>query len=226
MTGVETREGEDLQKILCETVLFDLDGTITDSAPGILDSIEYALTQYGCGSYKRADLYRFVGPPLIESFMSFIPCSREDAEKCLVWYREFYTREGMFRNVVYPGVVETLSALRARGVKIALATAKPEVYARRILDHFELTPLFDGIYGATLEEGRNRKDQVVAWALSHLPDPSRVIMVGDRADDVKGAAANGLSCIGALWGYGGEQELRAAGALRLATSMNDLLAFL
>ena len=225
-----------------KTVFFDLDGTITDSAPGILASVRYALEKYhlatnltdtpthctGTPTHCTASdltsptsaasdisLNFFIGPPLIDSFQKYLACSHSDALQCLAWYRQFYTGAsdvqpstfnlqpshlpGMLMNSVYPGVVETLVRLRADDVKIVLATAKPEVFARRILEHFDLAKYFDFIHGATLDEGRNKKAQVIAWALTHSGDIGEVVMVGDRADDILGAKANDIPVIGALW---------------------------
>ena len=236
-----------------KTVFFDLDGTITDSAPGILASVRYALEKYRTSTSTHCtasdltsptsvasdtSLNFFIGPPLIDSFQKYLACSHSDALQCLAWYRQFYTGAsdvqpstfnlqpshlpGMLMNSVYPGVVETLVRLRESGVKIVLATAKPEVYARQILEHFDLAKYFDFIHGATLDEGRNKKAQVIAWALTHSGDIGEVVMVGDRADDILGAKANDIPVIGALWGYGSEEELRTAGASVFAETINEV----
>ena len=214
-----------------DTVFLDLDGTITDSAPGILASVRYALRKYQEDSpreYTDAELNFFIGPPLVDSFEKLLSCSHDDALKCLAWYRQFYTGQiqgaalpGMLMNSVYPGIPELLGRLRKAGVKIVLATAKPEVYARRILEHYDLAKFFDFIHGATLEESRNKKHQVIAWALAHSGDVGRVVMVGDRENDITGAKVNGLSSIGVLWGYGSEAELREAGADMICAKVED-----
>lgn len=215
-----------------DTVFFDLDGTVTDSAPGILAAVRFALNrrseELGVKSeeFSDEDLRCFIGPPLIDTFQTFIPCSHGDAEKCLMWYREYFRPKGIYENSVYPGVVELLETLKSRGVKIVLATAKPEPFARIILDHFGLTKYFDAIHGATMDEGRNKKHLVIAWALEHSGDVGRVIMVGDRENDVSGAKVNGLDCIGALWGYGSEAELREAGVAYLCNAPGEILDIL
>ena len=222
-----------------DTVFFDLDGTITDSAPGILASVRYALGKFRGETaavkedYSDAELNFFIGPPLVDSFRKLLGCDEAAANRCVAWYREYYTGAspsshlpGMLLNRVYPGVEEALVILRANGVKICLATAKPEPYARRILDHFGLSRHFDFIHGATLDETRNRKAQVIAWALGHSGAVGSAVMVGDRADDVKGAAANGLETVGALWGYGGERELVEAGAKALADDIPGAVKFI
>ena len=232
-----------------DTVFLDLDGTVTDSAPGILASVRYALGKYGARENSDAELNFFIGPPLVDSFEKLLGCSHEDALQCLAWYREFYSGQirepassgshdskrttarishlpGMLMNSVYPGIPELLGRLRAAGVKIALATAKPEVYARRILEHFDLAKYFDFIHGATLEESRNKKHQVIAWALEHSGDVGRVVMVGDRENDITGAKVNNLPSIGVLWGYGSEAELREAGADRICGKAEELFFLL
>ena len=215
-----------------DTVFFDLDGTVTDSAPGILNSVRFALCRHfeALGvvgrEYSDSELNRFIGPPLIDTFQSFLPCSHAEAEKCLRWYREYFRPKGIYENSVYPGIIELFMALRSRGVRIVLATAKPEPFARIILDHFGLTGYFAAIHGATMDEGRNKKHQVIAWALTHSGEIGRVIMVGDRENDVSGAKANGLDCIGVLWGYGCKRELTDAGASRLCSSPQELLSMI
>ena len=216
-----------------DTVFFDLDGTITDSAPGILASVRYALIKFeGVGEGKGREwsdeeLNFFIGPPLIDSFSKLLGCGEEEAKRCLKWYREFYTGEtaacGMLMNSVYPGIPETLGKLRRLGVKVVLATAKPEVYARRILEHFDLVEYFDYIHGATLDEGRNKKHQVIAWALEHSGELGRVVMVGDRENDISGAKINNLPSIGVLWGYGDESELKEAGADYIVKDTENLI---
>lgn len=211
-----------------DTAFFDLDGTVTDSAPGILASVRHAISKWRGESgeesreYSDAELNFFIGPPLVDSFEKLLGCPREEALKCLGYYRERFEPIGLYENSVYPGVPELLKALRGAGVRTVLATAKPELFARRILDHFGLTGLFDAIHGATMDEGRNTKTAVISWALGHSGEVGRVVMVGDRADDVKGAAANGLPPIGVLWGYGSETELAAAGAREFASTPDVL----
>lgn len=215
-----------------DTVFFDLDGTVTDSAPGILNSVRFALRRHFkergivCREYSDPELNCFIGPPLIDTFQRFLPCTHAEAEKCLGWYREYFLPKGIYENSVYPGIVELFRALKSRGVRIVLATAKPEPFARIILDHFGLSGYFAAIHGATMGEERNKKHQVIEWALGHSGEVGRVIMVGDRENDVSGAMVNGLDCIGVLWGYGDERELAGAGAARLCSSPQELLSMI
>lgn len=196
-----------------ETVFFDLDGTLTDSAPGILNSVRHALGKAGAPIPDAATLNRFIGPPLVESFERFCGFDRAAAERALMDYREYFTAGGMFENRVYDGVVPLLERLAAAKVRCVVATSKPEPFARRILEHFGLADFFAAIHGATMDEARNRKEDVIAWALAHSGDLGRVVMVGDRANDVEGARLNGLPCIGVLWGYGDAEELSGAACL-------------
>ena len=219
-----------------DRVFFDLDGTITDSAPGILASVRYALRKYdeqaaasgACAVREPSDgeLNFFIVPPLVDSFRKLLGCGPEAANRCLMWYREFYTGGGMLMNRVYPGVPEMLAELRRDGARLVLATAKPEVYARRILEHFGLAESFDYIHGATLDEERNQKHQVIAWALENSGGPGRTVMVGDRENDITGAKVNGLPSIGVLWGYGSEAELREAGADIICGKAEELFSLL
>jgi len=203
-----------------DTALFDLDGTLTDSAPGIMNAVHHALEKAHLPIPDPATLNRFIGPPLIDSFQRYCDLSHERAEHVLADYRAYYTERGLFENSVYPGVVAMLERHVAAGITCLVATAKPETFARRIVDHFGLLPYFAGVYGATLGEGRNTKEAVVAQALAQTGSVGRAVMIGDRVHDVNGARANGLPCIGVLWGYGNAAEL--AGANRLVRSPDEL----
>ena len=197
-----------------KTVLFDLDGTLTDSAPGILNSVRFALRKAGAPIPDAATLNRFIGPPLLDSF------DRAAAEQALRDYRAYFTAGGMFENRVYDGIVPMLERLHDAGLACVVATSKPERFARQILDHFDLTRHFAAIHGATLDERRNTKGAVIAWALAHSGDVGDAVMVGDRIHDVEGARQNGLPVVGVLWGYGDAQEL--AGATRLVAAPGEL----
>jgi len=204
------------------SVLFDLDGTLADSAPGIFNSIRYALAKCGLPVPEPAVLNCFIGPPLIVSFQRHCGLSKSVAEQVLAAYREYYTVKGIFENSVYSGIPELLRDLNAAHVKCLVATAKPEPFARRILEHFGLAALFAEIHGATFDERRIQKADVIAWALEHSGELGRCVMVGDRANDIEGAHANGLPAIGVLYGYGDEDELRRSGAEMLAATPQDV----
>ena len=207
-----------------KTILFDLDGTLTDSAPGILNSVRYGCRKLGLPVPDDATLRRFLGPPLIDSFRNLCGLSAADADRAVAAFREYFPTKGIFENEVYPGIPAMLADLHARGCQLVLATSKPEEYARRIMAHFDLEPYFTAICGATLDETRTDKAEVIAYALetAGITDKTGLVMVGDREHDVLGAKKNGLPCIGAVYGYGTAGELTAAGAAALAETVEEL----
>ena len=206
-------------------VLFDLDGTITDPGIGITNSVAYALEKFGIHTTCRSSLYRFIGPPLQDSFRTFYGFSEEDSKKAVNRYREYYSRTGIYENEVYDGVREMLISLKTSGRAVVLATSKPELYALQILQHFKLMSYFDRVCGANMDGTRAKKVEVIAYALQTYPDvPLRdVIMVGDREHDIKGAAEAGISSLGVTYGYGSREELASAGATYIADSPEDVL---
>ena len=207
-----------------DIILFDLDGTLTDSAPGILNSVRYACRKLGLEMPSEATLRKFLGPPLIESFRTLLGLHDADAERALAAFREYFPVTGIFENEVYDGVPALLADLKAAGKTVLLATSKPEEYAKRIMEHFDLAQYCDFICGATLDETRTDKAEVIAYALATagIIDKAGVVMVGDREHDVLGAKKNGLPCIGAVYGYGTAEELTAAGAAALADTVDEL----
>lgn len=211
-----------------QNLLFDLDGTLTDPGPGITNSVAYALNKFGITVSDRSALFSFIGPPLIESFMRFYSFSREDAERAVAYYREYFSEIGIFENTPYEGIHSTLEQLRSSGKRLFVATSKPEVYARRITDHFSLTPYFEYIAGASFDETRSEKWDVIRYALDtcELRDKSRTVMIGDRKHDMLGAQKTGLDAIGVLWGYGDREELASAGATHIVETQDALTALL
>ena len=208
-------------------VLFDLDGTLTDPAEGITNSVMYALRQYGIEETDRMKLFSFIGPPLVDSFMEKYGFSEEKAREATWHFREYFREKGIFENVPYEGMKELLSALKAEGRVLILATSKPDVFAKMILERFGFAPYFDYVAGASIDETRTRKDEVIAYALelADSPAPRDCVMVGDRSHDVLGAAAFGIDTIGVLFGYGSREELLSAGAKYIAESVQDILNF-
>ena len=187
-------------------VFFDLDGTLTDSAPGILNSCEYALSRLGI-SRAREDMYAFIGPPLLDTFTK-VTGSPDLGQKALVLYREYFADRGIFENSVYPGIGELLRELAAAGCKNVLATAKPLVYAQRILEHFGLAGYFYYIGGADLNGPVRTKYGVIERDLATTgANPACVLMVGDRRDDVDAAQGLGIATAAAGWGYAEEGEV-------------------
>jgi len=213
-----------------DTVFFDLDGTLTESAPGITGSIAYVLDNWGIKYKDMQELYVFVGPPLKDAIRDYFHLTDERAEEFVKEFRAYYKREGMFNSCVYPGVKELLERIRKSGRKIMLATSKPEEMARKILKHFELDEYFDEVAGATYDNSRVNKDDVIRYLLDKLPedgrDISKIVMVGDREHDVFGAGAVGMDCIGVLYGYGSRQEFEAAGAKYIAATAAEVFDFL
>lgn len=210
------------------TVFFDLDGTITESGIGITRSVAYALRKYGIKEQDQKKLDLFIGPPLIDSFMKHYGFTKEQATEAVAHYREYYAVTGIFENRVYDGVREMLQALCDAGIRCVLATSKPEHYAVQILEHFDLLPMFSLAAGATMDETRTNKADVLAYAIKKAgcqPDGT-CVMVGDREHDVLGARQNGLDCIGVLYGYGSREELTNAGALALAETPQELATLL
>lgn len=204
-------------------ILFDLDGTLTDPGEGITNSVAYALKKYGIEVSDRTALYKFIGPPLYESFEVYYGFTHTQAVQAVEYYREYYRDKGIFENLVYEGIPELLATLKDAGCRILLATSKPEAFARQILDHFHLTEYFDVTVGADMHGALIKKADIIGKALSLCgADASQCIMVGDREHDVLGAAEHGIPCIGVLFGYGDREEHEAAGAWRIAESPKEI----
>jgi len=211
-----------------QTILFDLDGTLTDPGVGITNSVAHALRRMGQPVPGRASLYPFIGPPLLDSFRRFCGCTAEGAARAVEYYREYYRVTGIFENRVYPGVPALLARLKQNGRQVVLATSKPEPFAVQILQHFGLQDFFDAVAGAAMDESRTDKAEVIEYALGlcGAGDKAAAVMVGDREHDVLGARRAGLDCIGVLFGYGSRAELEEAGALCLAATVEELGALL
>ena len=205
-------------------ILFDLDGTITDSALGITNSVKYALNKLNAPIPPYETLCKFIGPPLLDGFRDFCGFDAEKAQAAVKLYREYYETTGLYENAVYDGIPEFLGALKEKGKTVILATSKPEKFARLILEHFNLIQYFDYAAGATIDETRNKKDAVIAYALKecNITDKSLAVMVGDRHHDIFGAKQNGISCVGVLYGFGNREELESAGADYIAEDVSAL----
>ena len=208
--------------------LFDLDGTLTDPAPGITGSVEYALERFGIRVANRSELNKFIGPPLVYSFKTYFGFSDEQAKQAVVYYRERFSAGGLYENEIYPGIAELLENIKEGGGRVILATSKPEEFAEKILAHFDILKYFDFVAGNTLEETRPEKRQVIEHILSSRPDisPENAIMVGDREYDVLAAKEFSLPSVGVLFGYGSLEELESAGADMLAKDIAELRALL
>ena len=204
-------------------ILFDLDGTLTDPMIGITKSVRHALKHYGYEVEDLRELIPFIGPPLSESFEKFYGLSHEDAMEAVEIYREYYRPTGIFENDVYPGIPDLLRRLRDDGFSLYVATSKPEVFAKQIIEHFDLQEYFTLVGGSELDGGRVHKDEAIAYVLETCGiSPDEAVMVGDREHDVLGATGLGIPCIGVLFGYGSKEELERAGAAALAADVPEL----
>ena len=205
-------------------IFFDLDGTLTDPGIGITNAVMNALTKFNIDLPPREELYKFIGPPLRESFSKYYGLSAEEAEMAVVYYREYYSVTGLLENKVYPGIPELLGKLKSEEYKIVLATSKPDKFSIKILEYFDLIKFFDFTACATFDATRSSKASVIRYALDELKieDTSEVLMVGDRFHDVEGARECGIDTIAVTYGYGDREEHLADGARFIADSVGEI----
>lgn len=205
-------------------ILFDLDGTLTDAAPGITNSIKYALNKFGISAPDEHKLRACLGPPLITSFTEFFGLTEEDALKGVEYYREYFRPYGIFENEVYTGIPQLLKKLKEQGKTLIVATSKPEPFAVQIIEHFKMDKYFDFIAGSNLDNTRSKKADVIRYALDsvNISDCSAAVMIGDRKHDIIGAKETGLRSIGVLYGYAAVNELEQAGADFIAKTPEDV----
>lgn len=209
-----------------QTIFFDLDGTLTDSRPGIVRCVQYALNELDLPAPAENELLWCVGPPLKESFAKLLG-PNGDADRAVALYRERFAEVGLFENSVYPGIEEVLASLRAAGVRLCVATSKAHVYATRIVEHFGLTRYLDEVFGAELTGVRSNKSELLAYALEATGlQGGDAAMVGDRSHDMVGARNNGMYGVGVLYGYGNLAELESAGADRIVAEVAGLSGLL
>ena len=206
---------------MVDLILFDLDGTLTDPEEGITNSVVYALQTYGIQE-SPSRCRRFIGPPLGPELQAVYGV---DPVESVLRFREYFEQKGIYENKLYPDTVSVLKALKEAGKTLVVATSKPQVYAERILDHFDLRQYIDGVFGATLDESKVLKSEIIADALAAF-DQRPVVMVGDRLHDIHGAAENGIPSVGLLSGFGSRQELESAGADYIRSSLTDALDLL
>ena len=206
------------------TILFDLDGTLTDPGLGITNSVRYALGKFGIDVTDRSRLYGFIGPPLRESFARYYGFSEKDAEMAVAYYREYFAPRGLYENTVYGGIESLLAELKQRGSAILLATLKPTVFAEKVLVHFGLDKYMDFVSGSELDGSFSDKHEVIERAFStcRTADHTSAVMVGDRAQDILAAKQSGIASVGVLYGYGGRAELTEAGADHIAETVVQL----
>ena len=208
-----------------KTILFDLDGTLTDSGEGIINSVAMTLERYGLPVPDRQTLRVFVGPPLHETFQQFgIPA--EEADEAVEVFRSRYNTIGKFENTPYPGIRELLETLKSHGHRLFVATSKPEITALEVLEHFDMLKYFEIVCGATLDRSRIDKHDVISHLFSQTDTTENVIMVGDTDFDVLGAAVHKIPTIGVSWGYGSVASMQKAGAIAIADNAQHLLKLL
>ena len=209
-------------------ILFDLDGTITDPGEGITNSVAYALDRYGIQVSDKTALNCFIGPPLSQSFVKYYGFSEEESIKAVDVYREYFAVKGIFENKLYDGIIEMLDQLKSSGKTIILATSKPEVYAKQILEHFEISKYFSFVSGSMLNGERVDKHDVIEHALTiaGIADRNYCVMVGDRLHDMIGGKKSQLKVIGVEYGYGSKEELINSGADHTVKTPNELTSLL
>ena len=206
-------------------ILFDLDGTLTDSGEGIINCAIPALEHFGITPPEREKLRVFVGPPLHETFVKFgVPADKTD--EAIQIYRQRYIPIGIFENKLYPGIPELLEALVNKGHKLYIATSKPEFMTLQILERFGIIQYFTKICGASTDSSRNTKEAVIAYLLEQCDNREDMVMVGDTVYDVRGAAFHGIPAIGVSWGYGNTEDMEREGAIAIAHSTEELIKLL
>lgn len=205
---------------------FDLDGTLTDPALGITNSFKNAIRHFGMEIPSYEKLCTFIGPPLVDTFKKEFNFDKEKVEEGVKVYREYFSSRGIFENKVYDGIPHLLKNLKEKGKILIVATSKPEEFAVRIMEHFNLSEYFTHICGSCMDETRSTKAEVIKYALDLCKisgeEKEQVLMIGDRSHDVIGAKANNLQCCGVLFGYGTKEELETAGADFIADSVEAL----
>jgi phosphoglycolate phosphatase len=209
-------------------ILFDLDGTLTDPGQGITNSVAHALRKLGQTPPPRAELEAYIGPPLAGSFEERAGLDRQTAELAVKYYREYFSVKGIFENELYGGIDNMLKDLKDAGATISLATSKPTIYAKQILEHFEIDKYFDAVAGSELDGRRVKKAEVIDYALELLGinDRDSVVMVGDREHDIIGANKCGVASVGVTYGYGSHEELANSGAGHIVDSVEELTKYL
>jgi len=214
--------------MIIKTILFDLDGTLTDPKQGIVKCIDYALVKLGVSVPDNAGFEKYIGPPLQKAFREILKTDDHGLiEEAIGYFRERFKDKGQYENEVYDGIQMLLDKLVRYGYRLFIATSKPEVFAKSILDHFKLSGYFKAIHGSQLDGTRSDKGELIAWIMSKENLTSdTTIMIGDRKHDIDGSAANQLKSIGVLWGYGSKEELVTANATYLCENVQGIAAII
>ena len=209
---------------MLKNIFFDLDGTIVDSKEGIINGFIYALKYFNIEVKNRKQLEKFIGPPLEDTFMEYYNFTKEQSDYAIEKYREFYENSGVWETKLYTGIDKIIHKLKQNGRNVILATSKPEIFANKILEKYKIKSYFFFIAGATLDGTRNKKKDVIKYALENIKNENveNCIMVGDRNCDINGAKANNMKSIGVTYGFGSKAELENAGADYIAENMEEL----
>ncbi|CAH2462300.1 MULTISPECIES: HAD family hydrolase [Bacillus cereus group] len=209
------------------TFLFDLDGTLTDPKEGIINSVLYALEKIGIEEVNISELDSFIGPPIQQSFADRYNMNEIEVERAVFYFREYLKQSGLLENKVYDGIGALLQELKDAGNRLFVATSKPTVFAKQVIEHFQLTSFFEEIVGSNLDGTRIKKEEIIAHILQTNEELQKeeMVMIGDRKHDVIGANSNGIASIGVLYGYGNENELSDAGASHIVKDVEELQSF-
>ncbi|KXY37122.1 phosphoglycolate phosphatase [Bacillus cereus] len=210
-----------------KTFLFDLDGTLTDPKEGIINSVLYALEKIGIEEVNISELDSFIGPPIQQSFVDRYNMNEIEVERAVLYFREYLKQSGLLENKVYDGITALLQELKDAGNRLFVATSKPTVFAKQVIEHFQLTSFFEEIVGSNLDGTRIQKEEIIAHILQTNEELKKeeMVMIGDRKHDVIGANSNGIASIGVLYGYGNENELSDAGAIHIVKDVEELQRF-
>lgn len=211
-----------------DTLFFDLDGTLADSKSGIIRSLRYSLEQFNIDEIDEEKLTRCIGPSLTFTYTQWYGLSDEDARRAVGFYRAYFERRGIYENTLFAGIPELLRALGEAGKRLVVATAKPTVHAKKILEHHNIAQMFADIFGSNLDGTREHKDEVIAFALESLQIERKesVLMIGDRDHDILGAKKNGIASVAVGYGYGAAEELKRANPHAIASSVAELRSLL
>ncbi|OSY17256.1 Phosphoglycolate phosphatase [Bacillus mycoides] len=209
------------------TFLFDLDGTVTDPKKGIVNSVLYALEKVGIEELHVSELDSFIGPPIQQSFVERYNMNEGEVERAVFYFREYLKQRGLLENSVYEGIPNLLKQLKDTGNRLFIATSKPTIFARQVIEHFQLTNYFEDIIGSNLSGTRIKKEEIIAHILQQNEglNKEEVVMSGDRKHDIIGANHNGIASIGVLYGYGSENELIEVSATHIAKDIEELHHF-
>jgi len=224
MLGTRLRRRGKIEMVnTIKSILFDLDGTLTDSGPGITKGVQYALKKFNINITDLTSLRRFIGPPLTDSFSKYYQFDLNKANQALQYYREYYSEIGIFENNIYYGINELLGELQSKNISLYIATSKPTIYARKVCDYFDISKYFVDIQGSDLNENLSNKTKIIKLVMQkNKLINDETIMIGDREHDVIGAKNNNIKCIGVGYGYGSENELLESGAFLYVNNVDEL----